>query len=45
MVRLFDQIAVATKDASAVNHQNFAPRAGVEGVVDLYFGGVLMSSM
>ena len=45
MIRLFDQVAVAAEDAFAVNHQDFAPRTGVKGVVDFYFGGVLMSSM
>jgi hypothetical protein len=45
VIRLFDQVAIATVDAFAVNHQDFAPRSGMKGVVDFYFGGMLMSSM
>jgi hypothetical protein len=45
VIRLFDQIAIAAVDAFAVKHQDFAPRTRVKGVVDFYFGGVLMSSM
>jgi len=45
VIRLFDQIAIASMDASAMNYQDLAPRSGVKAVVDLYFGGVLMGSM
>jgi hypothetical protein len=37
VIRLFDQIAIAAEDASAVNHQDLAPGTGVKGVVDFYF--------
>ena len=45
VIRLLDQIALASMDASAMYHQDFAPRTGVKAVADLYFRGVLMSSM
>jgi hypothetical protein len=45
VIRLFDQIAVMPIDTFAMEHQHFAPGAGVKAVVDFYFGRVLMSSM
>ena len=45
VIRLFDQIAIVSMDAFAMDHQHFASRAGVKAIVDFYFRGVLMSSM
>jgi hypothetical protein len=36
-IRLFDQVAIASMDALAVEHDDCAPRTGVKAVVDFYF--------
>ena len=37
VIRLFDQVAIASMDALAVEHDDCAPRTGVKAVVDFYF--------